>query len=139
MILFPLVTEFFQMKHHQILIALTIASIFTWSTTAHSQSESTDPQKIIAQLKAENEALKQEIQNLRKLLATGSSTTSEATTEPKTATPTVSSTSETANSTGFWLTSSSKKRHNSSCRYYKSSNGSECGANDGIPCKVCGG
>ena len=127
------------MKHHQILIALTIASIFTWSTTAHSQSESTDPQKIIAQLKAENEALKQEIQNLRKLLAPGSSTTSEATTEPKTATPTVSSTSETANSTGFWLTSSSKKRHNSSCRYYKNSKGSECGQNDGSPCKSCGG
>ena len=137
--LFPLVTEFFQMKHHQILIALTIASIFTWSTAAHSQSESTDPQKIIAQLKAENEALKQEIQNLRKLLATGSTTTSEATTEPKTATPTVSSTSETAKSTGFWLTSSSKKRHNSSCRYYKNSKGSECGQNDGIPCKSCGG
>ncbi len=143
MILFPLVTEFFQMKHHHILIALTIASVFTWSTAAHSQSESIDPQKIIAQLKAENEALKQEIQNLRKLLATGSTTTSEATTEPKTATPTatstVSSTSETANSTGFWLTSSSKKRHNSSCRYYKNSTGSECGQNDGIPCKSCGG
>ncbi len=137
--LFPLVTEFFQMKHHQILIALTIASIFTWSTAAHSQSESTDPQKIIAQLKAENEALKQEIQNLRKLLASGTTTTSEAPTEPKTATPTVSSTSETANSTGFWLTSSSKKRHNSSCRYYKTSKGSECGQNDGIPCKSCGG
>jgi hypothetical protein len=127
------------MKHQKVLLLLIIASVFTWSTTAYSQSESTDPQKIIAQLKAENEALKQEIQNLRKLLATGSTTTSEATTEPKTATPTVSSTSETANSTGFWLTSSSKKRHNSSCRYYKNSKGSECGQNDGIPCKSCGG
>ena len=127
------------MKHQKVLLLLIIASVFTWSTTAYSQSESTDSQKIIAQLKAENEALKQEVQNLRKLLATGSTTTSEATTEPKTATPTVSSTSETANSTGFWLTSSSKKRHNSSCRYYKTSNGSECGPNDGTPCKSCGG
>jgi len=127
------------MKHHQILIALTIASIFTWSTTAYSQSESTDSQKIIAQLKAENEALKQEVQNLRKLLATGSTTTSEGTTVAKTPTPTVSSNSETTNSTGFWLTSSSKKRHNSSCRDYKNSKGSECGQNDGIPCKSCGG
>ena len=127
------------MRHYKPLLALFIVFIFAWSTVCHSQSESTDPQKIIVQLKAENEALKQEIQNLRKLLATGSTTISEATTEPKTATRTVSSSSETANSTGFWLTSSSRKRHNSSCRYYKSSNGSECGPNDGIPCKICGG
>ncbi|MFC1596577.1 thermonuclease family protein [Planctomycetota bacterium] len=39
----------------------------------------------------------------------------------------------------FWLTSSSGVRHNSSCRYYKKSNGSPCGPDAGTACKVCGG
>ncbi len=38
----------------------------------------------------------------------------------------------------YWL-SSSGKRHNSSCRYYKSSKGGPCGAKDGEACKTCGG
>lgn len=38
-----------------------------------------------------------------------------------------------------WFTSSTRKRHNSSCRYYKTSKGRECGPSEGIPCKVCGG
>ncbi|NQT14254.1 MAG: thermonuclease family protein [Planctomycetes bacterium] len=39
----------------------------------------------------------------------------------------------------YWLTTSSGVRHNSSCRYYKKSNGSPCGPDAGTPCKVCGG
>jgi regulator of replication initiation timing len=39
----------------------------------------------------------------------------------------------------FWMTSSSRKRHNSSCRYFQNSNGGPCGPDDGIPCKICGG
>jgi len=39
----------------------------------------------------------------------------------------------------FWMTNSSGKRHNSSCRYYHNSKGHPCGPNDGIPCKICGG
>jgi hypothetical protein len=39
----------------------------------------------------------------------------------------------------YWLTTSSRKRHNEKCRYYKTTNGRSCGPNDGIPCKVCGG
>ena len=38
----------------------------------------------------------------------------------------------------YWL-SSTGKRHNSSCRYYKSAKGRPCGAKDGVACKVCGG
>ena len=38
-----------------------------------------------------------------------------------------------------WMTTSSKKRHNSSCRYYKKTNGRPCGPNEGVPCKLCGG
>lgn len=39
---------------------------------------------------------------------------------------------------GYWL-SSTGKRHNSSCRYYKSSKGHACGPKDGVACKSCGG
>ena len=38
-----------------------------------------------------------------------------------------------------WMTTSSNKRHNSSCRYYKKTNGRPCGHNEGLPCKLCGG
>jgi hypothetical protein len=38
-----------------------------------------------------------------------------------------------------WLTLSSSKRHNSGCRYFKSSKGRSCGPNDGVACKTCGG
>jgi hypothetical protein len=44
-----------------------------------------------------------------------------------------------ASADGEWWLSSSGKRHNSGCRYYKTSKGRACGANDGVPCKVCGG
>lgn len=38
-----------------------------------------------------------------------------------------------------WLTTSSRKRHNERCRYYKTGNGRPCGPDEGIPCKICGG
>ena len=37
-----------------------------------------------------------------------------------------------------WL-SGSGKRHNSSCRYFKTGNGRLCTEKEGAPCKVCGG
>ncbi len=39
----------------------------------------------------------------------------------------------------YWLTASSGVRHNSTCRYYKKSKGRPCTANEGQPCKKCGG
>lgn len=39
---------------------------------------------------------------------------------------------------GFWI-SSTGKRHNSRCRYYKTSRGREGSGGEGIPCKICGG
>jgi hypothetical protein len=147
------------MKKHITLIPSLILFIFCWTLTLHSESDPPDLQKVNAQLKAENDSLKQEIQSLRKLLATGSTSPIETKTEPKispaketvspetaspeTASPETASpetaSPETAVTTGFWLTTSSKKRHNNSCKYYKSSKGSECGPNDGSPCKSCGG
>jgi hypothetical protein len=40
---------------------------------------------------------------------------------------------------GYWLTTSSRTRHNSSCRYYKTTAGRPCGPKEGTPCKLCGG
>ena len=48
------------------------------------------------------------------------------------------STTTTTNETGFWL-SSTGKRHNKNCRYYQNCKGRPCGADDGVPCKICGG
>lgn len=39
----------------------------------------------------------------------------------------------------YWITTSSSKRHNSSCRYYKSSKGRLCTKDEGVACKICGG
>ena len=41
--------------------------------------------------------------------------------------------------TGYWMTTSSHKRHNQKCRFYKNSKGRICQPDEGIPCKVCGG
>ena len=38
----------------------------------------------------------------------------------------------------YWITSTNK-RHNSSCRFYKNSKGKLGGERDGIACKLCGG
>lgn len=50
-----------------------------------------------------------------------------------------SSVSKPAAITGYWLTTSSKKRHNSNCRYYRKTKGRSCGKADGVACKICGG
>jgi endonuclease G, mitochondrial len=43
-------------------------------------------------------------------------------------------------STGkYWITSSSKKRHNSRCKNYKKTKGYQGSATDGVACKICGG
>ena len=39
----------------------------------------------------------------------------------------------------FWLTTSSKTRHNASCKYFHKTRGKACSANEGIACKKCGG
>lgn len=54
------------------------------------------------------------------------------------ASPSGSDKSEAAAGT-HWLTTSSGKRHNEKCRYYKTSKGRPCGPGEGSPCKVCGG
>ncbi len=124
-----------------LILLFSVFSICFLQFTACLQAQSsnpTDSQAIIQQLKAENEVLKQQLQELRKLLANSLGQSSGV--APQWA-PTATTTAPSAQkeSAGFWITSSSRKRHNSSCRYYQNSNGSPCGPNDGIPCKICGG
>lgn len=42
-------------------------------------------------------------------------------------------------STKYWMTKSSRKRHNPSCMYYKKYNGRYCKRTEGTACMLCGG
>lgn len=129
------------MKNPSSFLVLAIAIClmqFTACLQAQSAS-STDTQALIQQLRTENEALKQELQYLRKLLATSLGQPSGTAATQTTSTAIASPQTVQQQSTGYWITSSSRKRHNSSCRYYQSSNGRPCTADEGIPCKICGG
>jgi hypothetical protein len=50
----------------------------------------------------------------------------------------VSTNSPTAAETGYWITGTGK-RHNKSCRYYKTSSGKFCTSTEGTACLICGG
>jgi hypothetical protein len=39
----------------------------------------------------------------------------------------------------YWMTTSSRKRHNQGCRFYKNSQGHPCAKDEGVACKICGG
>lgn len=56
-----------------------------------------------------------------------------------TQTPVVSPVLPFSTGGSHWLTTSSGKRHNPGCRYYKKTNGRPCGRSDGTACKLCGG
>ena len=107
------------------------------------------PQSIESEIKAlrqEVARLREENQILRRLLAetsTGNTTgqsgiPSQRADVPPTINPPAAA-SGNQQETGYWMTTSSHKRHNSKCRYYKASNGRTCGPDEGIPCKICGG
>jgi hypothetical protein len=108
--------------------------------TAFSQTPSPEPVKSNKDLAAENAALKKEIQELRKLLATNSaskdSSQSESTEKESTDSEKVSKSDEVNGE--FWL-SKSGKRHNPDCRYFKKSEGKTCTKDEGTACGICGG
>ena len=71
-----------------------------------------DPQAVIKQLKAENEYLKKELQQLRQLLASAPSGGAYTASTPENrASVAASPQSAPGESQGFWITSSSRKRH----------------------------
>ena len=121
------------------------ATLFT--TALRSAESGSDPKAQVAKLqseietlKAEIEALKKENQSLRRMDEAAQHQTTAAPApikQPASFIPDTPKTQQKA--TGYWMTTSSHKRHNSSCRYYMNSKGRLCGPTDGIPCKICGG
>lgn len=99
------------------------------------------PDEEIARLKEENARLRKENQALRQLLAAqmGSTNTNAVTLTLPTVVATNRLSPELINSLTNWLTTSSGKRHNSRCRYFKTTIGKLCGPDEGQPCKLCGG
>lgn len=97
------------------------------------------PDAMIELLIKENAALRSENQQLRRLLGENS-TSSPSTANEAVANQKANVQNDTSSEKAtYWMTSSSGKRHNSKCRYFKTSGGRLCGANDGVACKICGG
>ncbi|HYT60271.1 MAG TPA: hypothetical protein VEL06_08875 [Haliangiales bacterium] len=94
-----------------------------------------------AKLKEENALLRKENQQLRRLLAerAGGNASATPATNAISAGPTNQAGIETENPLNHWFTTSSGKRHNSHCRYFKTTEGRLCGPDEGKPCKLCGG
>jgi len=121
--------------------------LFVQPSFSADTNSAAELQQQVNRLKVENETLKQENQVLRKL-AFERQSPAQTPSQPQPAVAPAASTPSTslrqpasapAAMQGYWRTSSSGKRHNSSCRYYGTSKGGTCGPNDGIACKICGG
>ena len=102
----------------------------------------------IEQLKAENAKLREENRLLRQLVANAAPTEATVNRQPQAPDQTQPAPDKTVKAaagpadevdTGYWLTTSSHKRHNKTCRFYKTSRGRPCKPDEGIPCKICGG
>jgi uncharacterized iron-regulated membrane protein len=132
------------------LLVFLLMGIFLVSPAFAADTNSVaELQQQVQKLKAENEALKQENQVLRKLafekqgqVQTTTQPQAQTAVAPAASTPSTSvrqPASAPAAQQGYWMTSSSSKRHNSSCRFYGTTKGRPCGPNDGTACKNCGG
>ena len=101
---------------------------------------SNDPaalQAQVASLKAENTRLRDENRALRERLSTPSPV-APIQTAPRSSLSSGVANQEQSQSGGFWI-SNTGKRHNSGCRWFRTSAGRDGSANEGSPCKVCGG
>ena len=114
--------------------ALSLLIVFIGLLAGCSPDSSTaELKQEVRRLRTENEQLKNENQALAKA-ALQSGVTAPASFQTDVSPPTTK-TPEAK----YWMTISSSKRHNSSCRYFMNSKGRLCGPNEGIPCKLCGG
>ncbi len=108
----------------------------------------TDPAAVkIAELEKENELLRKENQALRRQVVAlrtrlGTSEAEKAGAEAKRKGKDLDAEAADVKpdkeNDEHWL-SGSGRRHNSSCRYFKTGNGRLCTEKEGSPCKVCGG
>ena len=139
------------MKFHSALIRAFVISIaiagfiFTPSLTAGDDVADLKAQVAklrgeVETLKGENETLIKENQSLRRIIASPQQQTTITTVQkPVTVPAAVQSPASQQKTSGYWITTSSGVRHNSSCRYYMNSKGRACGPNEGRACKICGG
>ena len=91
-------------------------------------------------LRKENQALRRQVVALRSRLGTSEAEKAgiEANNNGKDLDTKAKNIKPDTENDEHWL-SGSGKRHNSSCRYFKTGNGRLCTEKEGTPCKVCGG
>ena len=94
-----------------------------------------------AKLREENAQLRKENQQLRRLLAekVEGNVTSTTVTNSVSSVQTNQAITEAEGQLTHWFTTSSGKRHNNRCRYFKTTEGRLCSSDEGKPCKLCGG
>ncbi len=93
-------------------------------------------QQLAARLRIENELLKKENQQLRRLLLNRGAPTNAVSARVVEAAPGPDGTGDPEKP--FWL-SAGGKRHNTTCRYFMKTTGKPCNAQEGTACKICGG
>ena len=96
-------------------------------------------QSEVETLKAEKDTLKKENQALRRIIAERQEQSVAPAERPVTVPASVQTPATQQKTSGYWITTSSGVRHNSSCRYYLNSKGRGCGPTEGRACKLCGG
>ena len=125
------------------------------TSLSYGQSPSSDSASNVEELTKQVQQLKEENQRLRALLTEAglsenkSSQAAEKEFRPQTgaaspkAPPSYAASVEKSGghqlTLTHWLTFPSNTRHNRSCLWYRSGGGRPCRADEGIPCKICGG
>ena len=139
----------------QALLAIVLFSVAALSAAepkagkaSSSEVKPADPEAArIEELEKENELLRKENQALRRQVVAlrtrlGTSEAEKAGAEAKNKGKDLDAEAKDVKpdkeNDEHWL-SGSGKRHNSSCRYFKTGNGRLCTEKEGSPCKVCGG
>lgn len=120
------------------IVALALAFLCAPSPLSFSQSAALSTPEEVTRLKGDNEKLRAENQRLRQLLIQGLGAPAPARASPQSASPTASASTD-AQTLTHWLTTSSGKRHNQSCKNFQVTKGRSCTATEGTPCKTCGG
>ena len=92
-----------------------------------------DETNVLHRLQTENRQLREENRKLREEVVQSGET------ETNTTAVIGVASSACAVDAKYWITASSKKRHNSTCKYFKKSKGYPTNEKVGVPCKICGG